>query len=189
MEKITKLLWTRSEAALFELAKECGRRLYQTAMNILGIHEDAEESVSDTYLAVWNAIPPKKPEPLAPFVYKTGRNIALNRLRHNTAQKRSSYDVSLSELEGCIAGPDLWETLDARALGRAIDGFLDTLTHDTRVIFLRRYWFGDSVKDISRAMGYTENAISVRLNRTREKLKIYLTEEGFYEREAERCAE
>lgn len=181
MEKITTLLWHRSESAIAELAKNFGRRLYHTAMNIIGIHEDAEESVSDTYLAVWNTVPPKKPDPLAPFVYKTGRNIALNRLRHNTAQKRSSYDVSLDELSGCIAGPDLWETLDARALGRAIDAFLATVTYDSRVIFLRRYWFGDSVKDISKAMGYTENAVSVRLSRTRDKLKLYLTEEGFYE--------
>lgn len=181
MEKITKLLWARSESALTELAKEYGRRLYLTAMNIIGIHEDAEESVSDTYLAVWNAVPPKNPEPLAPFVYRTGRNIALNRLRHNTAQKRGGYDLSLSELESCIAGPDLWQTLDARALGRAIDGFLGTLTRDSRVIFLRRYWFGDSVRYIARAFGMSESAVSVRLSRTRDKLKLYLTEEGFYE--------
>lgn len=181
MEKITKLLWERSVFALAELAKEFGRRLYLTAMNILGIREDAEESVNDTYLAVWNAIPPKCPDSLAAFVYKTGRNIALNHLRHNTAQKRSGYDISLTELEGCIAGPDLWETLDARALGRAIDAFLDTLPRDSRVIFLRRYWFGDSVKDIANAMGIRENTVSVHLSRTRDKLKLYLTKEGLYE--------
>ena len=181
MDKIVTLLFQRSEKALTELAKQFGRRLYRTAMNIIGIHEDAEESVSDTYLAVWNTIPPKQPEPLAPFIFKTGRNIALNRARHNAAQKRSSYDVSLSELEDCIAGPDLWETLDARSLGRAMDAFLDTLTRDSRVIFLRRYWFGDSVKDIAKALGMTESAVSVRLSRTRDKLKIYLTKEGFYE--------
>ena len=181
MEKITALLWARSEEAVVQLAKSFGRRLYQTAMNILGIHEDAEESVSDTYLAVWGAVPPKQPEPLAPFVYRTGRNIALNRLRSNSAQKRGGYDVPLSELEACIAGPDLWEQINARALGKAIDTFLDTVSHESRVIFLRRYWFGDSVKDIARALSLTENAVSVRLSRTRDKLKAYLTEEGFYE--------
>lgn len=181
METITKLLWQRSEKALTELAKQFGRRLYQTALNIIGIREDAEESVSDTYMAVWSVIPPKKPEPLAPFVYRVGRNIALNRARANAAQKRCGYDLPLDELAECIAGPDLWETLDARALGRAMDAFLDTQTRDTRVIFLRRYWFGDSVKDIARAMGMGENAVSVRLHRTREQLKAYLTEEGFYE--------
>ena len=181
MEKILELLWQRSEQSIPALSKRFGRRLYLTAMNILGIHQDAEECVNDTYLALWNAIPPKKPEPLAPFVYKTGRNIALNRLRANTAQKRSGYDVPLQELEGCIAGPDLWETLDARALGRAIDGFLDTVSRESRVIFLRRYWFGDSVKEIAKALGMSENAVSVRLNRSRSQLREYLTKEGFYE--------
>lgn len=181
MEKIVTLLFQRSEKALTELAKQFGRRLYQTAWNIIGIHQDAEEAVNDTYLAVWSIVPPKEPDPLAPFVYKIGRNIALNRARHNAAQKRSDYDVSLSELEDCIAGPDLWETLDARALGRAIDAFLDTVSPESRVIFLRRYWFGDSVKDIAHAFGMKESAVSVRLSRTRDKLKTYLTKEGFYE--------
>lgn len=181
MEQVTQLLLQRSEKALVEMAKLYGRRLYQTALNIIGIREDAEESVNDTYLAVWEAVPPKKPEPLAPFVYRIGRNISLKRLRHITAQKRSGYDVSLSELESCIAGPDLWETLDARALGRAIDGFLDTITQENRVIFVRRYWFGDSVKDIAHAFGMKESAVSVRLSRTRDKLKEHLIKEGFYE--------
>lgn len=178
--RILQLLWLRSEHAIAELSQAFGKRLYQTAMNIIGIREDAEESVSDTYLAVWNAIPPKKPEPLEPYVYKTGRNIALNRVRANTAQKRCGYDVPLEELEGCIAGPDLWEQLDARALGRALDAFLDTVSRESRIMFLRRYWFGDSVKDIARALGMTESAVSVRLSRTRNKLKAYLTKEGFY---------
>lgn len=181
MDDIVQMLWQRCENALVALAKQHGPRLYRTAMNILGVHTDAEECVNDTYFAVWNAIPPKKPDPLAPFVYRIGRNIALNRLRTNTAQKRSGYEISLSELENCIAGPDLWETLDARALGRALDAFLDTLTKDNRTIFLRRYWCGDSVQEIARQMVMTENAVSVRLNRTREKLKAYLEQEGFYE--------
>ena len=134
MDRTLHLLWKRSEHAIEELARSFGRRLYRTAMNIIGIHEDAQEAVNDTYLALWNTIPPQKPEPLEPFVYRVGRNIALNRLRHNTALKRSGYDVSLSELEACIAGPDLWQTLDAR-----------------------------------------------ELSRTRDKLKAYLIQEGFYE--------
>ena len=181
MEKITQLLWNRSEKGLAEMAKQFGRRLYQTALNIIGIHEDAEESVNDTYMTVWSLIPPKQPEPLAPFVYRIGRNIALNRARSNAAQKRGGYDVSLEELSGCIAGPDLWETLDARALGRAIDIFLDTVSRESRVIFLRRYWFGDSVKDIARHFGIQETAVSVRLGRIRNQLKDYLSKEGFYD--------
>lgn len=181
MEEILELLWQRSEQALSRMAQVFGPRLYRTALNILGIPEDAEEAVSDTYFAVWNAIPPGRPEPLAPYVYRAGRNIALNRLRSRDAQKRGGCALSLEELENAIAGPDLWQRLDARELGRALDAFLDTLSRENRVIFLRRYWFGDAVRDIAKALGMSENAVSVRLSRTRDKLKAYLTEEGFYE--------
>lgn len=181
MDRILQLLWQRSESAIGELARSFGGRLYRTAMNIIGIHEDAQEAVNDTYLALWNTIPPQKPEPLEPFVYRVGRNIALNRLRHNTALKRSGYDVSLSELEACIAGPDLWQMLDARELSRCLNAFLDTISSESRVIFLRRYWFGDSVKDIAAALSMKESTVSARLSRTRDKLKAYLIQEGFYE--------
>lgn len=181
MERITELLWQRSENAIAELARSFGDRLYRTAMNIIGDHGEAEEAVSDTYLALWNAIPPQKPVPLAPFVYRVGRNIALNRARHNAARKRSAYEISLEELSGCIAGPDLWETLDARALGRAIDTFLSTLSQDNRILFVRRYWFGDSIQELAQQFSVTENTLSVRLSRIRDKLKIHLIKEGFYE--------
>lgn len=180
-KKLLSLLWDRAEDAINALSDRFESRLYRTAMNILGLHQDAEEAVSDTYLAVWCAIPPKRPEPLAPFVYRVGRNIALTRLRDLSARKRrSDYDLSLDELAGCIAGPDLWEHLDARELGRKLNDFLDTLPSDSRRIFLRRYWFGDPVTEIAKAFGMTQNAVSVRLSRTREKLKDYLTKEGFY---------
>lgn len=181
-KQLVRLLFDRAESAIEALAQRFGSRLYRTAMNILGIHQDAEESVSDTYLALWCSIPPRNPEPLAPFVYRTGRNLALKRYRDTVAQKRcSAYDVSLTELEDCIAGPDLWEQLDGRALGRAMDAFLDTLQQETRMIFLRRYWFGDSVSDIAKDFSMQPNAVSVRLSRTREKLKAYLIQEGFFD--------
>lgn len=179
--QLLTLLWSRAEGAISALAQAFGSRLYRTARNLLGSHEDAEETVNDTYLAVWNAIPPRQPQPLSAFVYRTGRNLALNRLRHNTAQKRSGYEFSLQELETCIAGPDLWEQLDANALGQALDAFLTRQPPTSRRIFLRRYWFGDAVKDIAQDMGMTESAVSVRLSRTRAQLKAYLTKEGFYE--------
>lgn len=181
MDRITELLWQRSENAITELTRNFGGRLYRLALNITSDRREAEEAVSDTYLALWNAIPPQKPEPLAPFVYRVGRNIALNRARRNSAQKRSAYQISLEELSGCIAGPDLWETLDARALGRAIDAFLGTLSPENRRLFVRRYWFGDSVQALAREYAITENALSVRLSRIRDKLKAYLIKEGFYE--------
>lgn len=180
MEKnIISLLWHRSEEAIQALSQHFGPRLYRTAMNILNLHQDAEEVVNDTYLALWHAIPPKKPEPLAPYVYRTGRNLALNRLRTYTAEKRCSYTLSLEELSGCIAAPDLWEQLDARALGREIDAFLSTISRENRVLFLRRYWFGDSVSALAGEFGISENALSVRLSRIRSQLKQHLTKEEF----------
>lgn len=180
--KIIRLLWDRAESAIEALAQRFGQRLLHMARNILGNHEDAEETVSDTYLAVWNTIPPQKPSPLAAFVYKIGRNLALKRYRTNTAAKRDgTYDLSLDELAGCIPGPALEETVEARELGRAIDAFLDTLSTDNRNIFLRRYWFGDSVKEVARAFDLSQNAATVRLSRIRAQLKEYLIREGYYE--------
>ena len=180
-KQIIRLLFARAEQALEVLGKQFGPRLLHTARNILSSHQDAEECVNDTYLAVWNAIPPKEPDPLAGYVYKTGRNLALKRLRHNTAQKRNShYDLSLEELSACIAGGSLDETVSAQDLGRAIDGFLDTLPRDSRVMFLRRYWVGDSVTDSAKMLGLSEGAVSVRLNRCRSKLRTYLEQEGYF---------
>ncbi len=178
--QIIELLFARAEIAIRALTDKFGRRLQATAMNILNSRQDAEEVVNDTYLAVWNAIPPQRPDPLAGFVYKIGRNQALKKLRGNTALKRGSgYDLSLDELAECIPSPALDEAVAARALGWAIDAFLDTVPRNSRVVFLRRYWFGDSVQDIARSLGMTQNAVSVRLNRTRQQLHSYLNKEGY----------
>ena len=178
-DPILIMLLRRSEEAVEAMSARFGPRLLAICLNILGNREDAEETVSDTYLAVWNAVPPREPDPLAPFVYRTGRNLALQRLRWNTAEKRSAYEVPLAELEGCIGSDALSELTDARALGRAIDRFLGTLGRETRVIFLRRYWFGDSVKAIAAELGLRENTVTVRLSRTRERLRTYLQKEGY----------
>lgn len=181
-EAILTLLWDRAEGAIAALSEKFGRRLKQTAMNILNDPQDAEEAVNDTYLALWNIIPPERPSPLGGFVHRVGRNIALKRLRTNTAKKRNSgYSLSLDELAEAIPGNTLEETWDARQLGQAIDRFLDTLSVTNRRIFLRRYWFGDSVKDLASSEKMTPNALSVQLSRIREQLKNYLIQEGFYE--------
>ena len=178
---ITRLLWQRLEQGITQMAKKFGKRLYRTAMNILGRHEDAEESVSDTYLAVWNAVPPNQPDPLSGFVYKTGRNIALDRLRYLTAEKRSSrYDVSIDELAECIPSAALEETVEARELGRAINVFLGTISADNRAMFLRRYWYGDGVREIARDFEMRPNAVSVRLGRLRMQLQDHLKKEGYW---------
>ena len=180
-KKILELLLNRVESALDALAKKFGRRLLYTALNILGNPQDAEEAVSDTYLALWNTIPPEKPDPLAGYVHRTGRNVALKKHRYLTAQKRATqYEVSLEELSGILPGPSFEELMDARELGRAIDAFLGTISKENRILFLRRYWFGDSVKHLAKAMGLSENTVSVRLSRIREQLKNYLTKEGLF---------
>ena len=174
--QLLQLLFDRAEAVFELLAQRFGRRLTQTALNILGSAEDAEECVSDTYLSVWNAIPPAKPDPLAPYVYRTGKNIALNRLRAQHTQKRGGYVLSLEELAGCVSAPP-----SDRDLGRGLNLWLGTLSKQDRAIFLRRHWFGDSVRDIAKAAAMTEGAVSVRLHRLKNQLKTYLTKEGYYE--------
>ena len=178
-KQIVSMLLARAEGAIEALGKRFGQQLLQIAKNILENLHDAQECVNDTYLALWNAIPPAEPDPLAPYVYRTGRNIALNRLSKETAQKRSRYGLSLEELNQCLPGDDLEKALDARALGREIDRFLASQTEQNQYIFLRRYWYGDTVAEIAKALNLKENAVSVRLLRLREKLKAHLVKEGY----------
>lgn len=174
-KQIIALLWNRAENAVSALAEKFGLRLHGLAMNFLKNSQDAEECVNDTYLAVWNAIPPTKPEHLSAYVCRTARNIALNKLRSN--QKNAGV-LSLDELAGCIPAPYLE---DGRALGQAIDGWLDTQNTTNRAIFLRRYWFGDYTSIIAIDLNMTESAVYTRLSRMRTQLKDYLTKEGYYE--------
>lgn len=172
-QKIIMLLWNRSETALQAISDTFGGRLYSIASNILGNHHDAEECLNDTYLALWNAIPPKKPSPLIAYACRIARNIALNKRRHSS----SGYEVSLDELAGCLPSHSAEETLAVQELGWAINAFLKTISQKSRIIFLRRYWFGDSVTEIAQALCMTESAVSARLSRTRDKLRAYLKKE------------
>ena len=177
---IVALFLRRAETAIAAVAKKYGIRLTALAQNILADRRDAEEAVSDTYLALWNTIPPQEPDPLSAYSFRICRNISLNKYRANTAQMRNAaYDLSLEELADCIPDTAMDETLTARALGRTIDAFLTAQSRETRVIFLRRYWFGDSIKDIARSLGMKESAVSTRLSRTRSALNLYLIKEGY----------
>lgn len=181
--RIITLLWQRAQTGLSALAEKYGPRLYTTAKNITGDHHTAEECVNDTYLALWNTIPPQRPDPLIAYALRITRNIALKRLRDDHAQcRRSDYDISLDELAECIGNTSLEETVRQRELGRLINRFLGTVSRDQRDLFLRRYWFGDSIKDLSAAFHIPENTVSVRLSRIRGKLKAFLTQEGYYEK-------
>ena len=179
-QEIIDLFFERSEQAIGEVSKKYGCILKRTAWNIVHDQRDAEECLSDTFLGLWNSIPPKRPEPFLSYCLRRVRNLAVGRLRRNTAQKRSSpYDVALEELEDCLAdpcGPE--ERLEARELGRSIDRFLGTLDQESRVAFVRRYWFADPVQEIAAMLGLSPNAVTLRLKRSREKLRAYLMKEG-----------
>ena len=134
---IIDLYFARNETAVSETAKKYGERCTSLARAILRSQEDAEECLSDVWMKVWNAIPPKQPDPLSGFVYQTGRYIALDKLRYITADKRDGrYDASIDELAECIPSKVLEETVEARELGRAINAFLAGQRADNRAIFL-----------------------------------------------------
>ena len=175
---IIDLFWTRAPGAVEALTEKYGGLVRRVIRNVLGDRRDAEECENDTYLGVWCEIPPQRPEYLSAFVCRIARNRALSRFRTLSAEKRGPASP-LEELEYAMAAPSAEEHCSARELGRAIDAFLDTLDRDSRVIFLRRYWFSDSLGDIGRDLGLTENHVAVKLSRTRKKLKNYLTKEGY----------
>ena len=177
-ERIIELFFARSEAAIRELDIKYGKTCHRLSCNILNNVQDAEDCVNDAYLGMWNAIPPAKPNPLLPYLCRIVRNISLKMYHKKTAAKRNSaHTVAMEEIEGCLADPETVETqLEARELARIIESFLDTLTAENRVIFMRRYWFSDSCRDIAGRLGLTEKNITVRLTRIRKKLKDYLTE-------------
>ena len=163
-EKIIELFFQRSEQAIHELDIKYGKLCYKLSYNIVNNGEDAEECVNDAYLGIWNAIPPVRPNPLLTYLCKIVRNLSLKLYYKKDAAKRnSSYTIAMQEIE-------------AKALARTIESFLDTLTAENRVIFMRRYWFADSYKAIAGHVGLSEKNVSVRLARIRQKMKQYLIE-------------
>ncbi len=177
-ERIIELFFERSEQAIKELDKKYGQVCHSISYNILGNKQDAEECVNDSYLGVWHAIPPAKPNPLRAFVCKIVRNISLKRYEQNTAVKRNSfYNVAMNELEECLSSSEfVEETIAEHELSKIIESFLDLLSQKNRVIFLRRYWFSDTYAEIANRVGLSEKNISVRLTRIRKELRKYLIE-------------
>ena len=177
-EKIIDLFFNRSEKAIQELDIKYGKVCHKLSYNILNNKQDAEECVNDAYLGAWNAIPPTRPNPLLSYIVKIVRNISLKIYWRKEAAKRSGhYKIALEEIEGYITDQKTVEDeIEARELARIIEEFLDTLTVENRVIFMRRYWFADSYKDIAELVGISEKNISVRLTRIHEKMKQYLIE-------------
>lgn len=177
---IVALYWKRAETAILETKKQYGRLLRSISRGILRNEEDAEECENDTYLRAWDTIPPKRPEKLSAFLAKITRNLSLDRYDAKHAEKRGGGEVPLllDELAEVIADEAAFPA-DTEDLSEVLNAFLGRLKPDARTIFLRRYWFGDSVQEISVRSGFGESKIKMSLLRTRQNLKEVLEKEGY----------
>ena len=180
--EILSLYFDRDEAALTQTAQRYGPYCHHIAYGILHSRRDTEECVNDTWLGAWNAIPPARPDPLRTFVCAIARNLATKRYHANTAAKRNShYDFALDELSECIPALNtVEEEYAARELAQLINRFLDSLAYEDKFIFMRRYWYADPLADIARMAGMSYGAASVRLHRTKTKLRNFLLKEGVH---------
>ncbi len=177
--EIIELYFERNESAISETDKKYGKLCRKIANKIIGDEHDSDECVNDTYLGVWNAIPPEKPNSLCAFVARIARNLAINRLKYRAAAKRNSgITVSLSELEEIISDTSTLDNIEDMELGGWISDFLYMQDEETRNIFVRKYWFFDSVEELSLQYGYTESKIKSILFRTRNKLRMHLEMRG-----------
>ena len=181
--KIISLFYERSEQAIAELDRKYGPAVKKTTTNILSDMLDVEECIDDTYLGVWNTIPPQRPDPLLSYVCRIVRNLALKKYHENTAQKRNSiYDVALDEIADCIPAPfSVEDEIMAKEVAGIINGFLETLDRQSRIMFIRRYWHADSIEELAALFHRSRHYISVRLSRTRKALKQHLEKEGVFQ--------
>lgn len=180
-EKIIALYFSRSEDAITETAKKYGRYCHAIAYHILQNEEDSEECVNDTYLKAWDSIPPRHPEMLRTFLGKLTRNLSLHIYEKYHADKRGGGRTALvlEELQNCIPAPDnTAKAIDDMALKEVLNRFLATLPAQSRIMFLRRYWYFDTVKEIAAALGVSESKVKMSLLRSRGGLKQYLEKEG-----------
>jgi len=179
--EIIDLYWERSENAIRETDVKYGKLILHLAGNILRSREDAEECVNDTYLGAWNAMPPERPRVLCAFITRITRNLALKKIEYATAQKRNpEVEVSLSELDDCISGTEnVGQQYEAAVLAAQISDFLRAQDDESRNVFIRRYWFYDSVRDIADLFSMSESKVKSMLFRTRNKLKNHLIKEGY----------
>ena len=179
--KIIDLYFARNETAITETDQKYGTYCRSIAWNILQNHEDSEECVSDTWLRAWNAMPPQRPRVLRQFLAKITRNLSLDRFRADHAQKRGSGEVplALEELKECVGSGDPATDAERKLLGELIGQFLQQLSQRDRGVFLRRYFYMESRKDIAARYGMKETNVRLCLSRTRQRLREYLRKEDF----------
>ena len=175
---IVELYWQRSGEAIPATQQKYGAYCTTIAQNILADHRDAEECVSDAYLKIWNSVPPIVPTPLLNYVCHVVKTVSINRYKQNVADKRNNIgDLAIHELDEVLAGhDDIEDELESKRIAGAISDFLDTLDAESRVMFIKRYYFCESVSDIAKYFHKSAHSITVRLSRIREKLKKYLIE-------------
>lgn len=177
--QIIALFWDRNEDAIRETDRAYGRRLHVLSDRILRNEQDAQESVSDTYLKTWETIPPQRPTYFFAYLAKLCRNFSLSRLQWQSAAKRSAQVVELTrEMAECIPDHSLERKLEREALGQLLNAFLDSLSRENRLIFLRRYWYADPVREIAERYQISESKVKTQLHRTRKKLQQFLEGEG-----------
>ena len=180
-QQIIDLYWARSESAISETATKYGKYCYTIAYNILCNEEDSEECVNDTWLKAWGIIPPQRPNKLSVFLGKITRNLSLDRYRHDSAKKRGSGQLSfaLDELTDCIPATNTVEdVIDEIALVELMNRFLASLDCENRILFMRRYWYLSSIKEIADDYGLSESKVKMSLFRSRNQLKGLLEKEG-----------
>lgn len=178
-DQILDLYWSRNEAAIAETEKAYGNKLSGLAYRILQNSEDSQECVNDTYLKAWQAIPPQRPVYFFAWLAKICRHFALGRLDWNNAAKRKAEVVQLtSEMELCIPDSSRDRALDGQEIGQLLNEFLAVTPKESRMIFLRRYWYADSVAEIAARFGIGESKVKTSLHRTRNRLKVFLEKEG-----------
>jgi len=177
---IVHLYLERSQQAILETKYKYGAYCKVIARNILSNFSDVEECENDTYLAAWNAIPPNMPRKFSVFLGRITRNIALDKHGYNTAKKRNrEFEVILTELEGCLASPDTVETeFEAGEIANLINQFLYAIDEQPRNIFIRRYWYSDSIENIALRFNMSSSKVKSILFRARNKLRVYLAKEG-----------
>ena len=179
---IVQMYWDRNETAISESAMKYGTYCTSIAQNILQNPADAEECVNDTYLNAWNSMPTHWPKQLETFLGKITRNLSFNKYKHDHAEKRGSGEITLvlDELTDCVSDTDnVEQVLDHQELIKAISSFVRSLSENKRNLFVRRYWYADSVSAIANDTGMLQGTVSKTLERTRKQLKAYLTERGF----------
>lgn len=182
-EEIIALFWERNEKAIDETDKKYGRYLYAIAYNIVHDSLDSEECLNDTYHGTWNRIPPTRPRVLGSFLSRIMRNIAVDKFRANSAQKRipSEYTVTLEELDECITvdESDVEKKYDIRQISRILNGFLNKLSAKREYIFVCRYYYADTISDIAKSLGLKDSTVSRELSLMRRELREVLEKEGY----------